>query len=430
MVVDAASQEVLTRRREIEASKRRWALKKLSPDHLRAAVIGLTWADDEEEPREDAGDEGAFDVDDGVDRLRNLMSRACDAAMPRVKRLPPKRAMYWWTDAIAELRPWTPPLTETLDPQFAGRVVDTLFPEGDGGAVLFPEVHVPEWDEELRVPGKELERAIKRVRQRKAPGPDGIPGRAWVLVAGGLADRLQRIYTACLKAGRFPKGWKRASLVLLPKVGKPADSQSAYCPICLLDEVGKIFERIIAERLVQQLSRREGRGISDDQFGFRAGRSTIDAITRIIARVGKVTSQGGVFLGVGFDVQNPFNSLPWPVIGEALLELGVSPYMVRVIADYFRDRGLMFTDGEGVLRTRVVGCGVPQGFGTHVARAVPKAKAMANSLARLLPNLGGAGGRVRRLYAMTVHSVLLYGAPIWAEKVAENPALMRQLVGV
>ncbi|XP_024885679.1 uncharacterized protein LOC112463489 [Temnothorax curvispinosus] len=63
---------------------------------------------------------------------------------------------------------------------------------------------------------------------------------------------------------------------------------------------------------------------------------------------------------------------------------------------------------------------------------------MANSLARLLPNLGGAGGHVRRLYAMTgtvmhsdaMHSVLLYGAPIWADKVSNSPALLRQLVGV
>ncbi|KMQ90209.1 reverse transcriptase [Lasius niger] len=38
------------------------------------------------------------------------------------------------------------------------------------------------------------------------------------------------------------------------------------------------------------------------------------------------------------------------------------------------------------------------------------------SLCRLLPNLGGPEGSVRRLYAGTVHSMLLYGAPVWAEK--------------
>ncbi|XP_024868367.1 uncharacterized protein LOC112452403 [Temnothorax curvispinosus] len=55
---------------------------------------------------------------------------------------------------------------------------------------------------------------------------------------------------------------------------------------------------------------------------------------------------------------------------------------------------------------------------------------MANGLTRLLPNLGGPGGHVRRLYATTVHSVLLYGAPVWAERVEENPTLCRRLVAV
>ncbi|XP_077275682.1 uncharacterized protein LOC143904700 [Temnothorax americanus] len=48
---------------------------------------------------------------------------------------------------------------------------------------------------------------------------------------------------------------------------------------------------------------------------------------------------------------------------------------------------------------------------------------MANSLARILPNIGGASGHVRRLYVATVHSVLLYGAPIWWEKVGGSTHL-------
>ena len=40
---------------------------------------------------------------------------------------------------------------------------------------------------------------------------------------------------------------------------------------------------------------------------------------------------------------------------------------------------------------------------------------MAAALSRLLPNLGGPDGRVRRMYAGIVNSVALYGAPIWAE---------------
>ncbi|XP_071579937.1 uncharacterized protein [Temnothorax nylanderi] len=66
-------------------------------------------------------------------------------------------------------------------------------------------------------------------------------------------------------------------------------------------------------------------------------------------------------------------------------------------------------------------------FGEHVARVAPKARRVANNLARLLPNIGGASGGARRLYVATVLSVLLYAAPIWWEKVGKSPHLSRQM---
>ncbi|XP_011629985.1 uncharacterized protein LOC105422343 [Pogonomyrmex barbatus] len=45
---------------------------------------------------------------------------------------------------------------------------------------------------------------------------------------------------------------------------------------------------------------------------------------------------------------------------------------------------------------------------------------MMNALCRLLPNLGGPGAAVRRLYVNTVLSVLLYGAPVWAIAMAAS----------
>lgn len=55
-------------------------------------------------------------------------------------------------------------------------------------------------------------------------------------------------------------------------------------------------------------------------------------------------------------------------------------------------------------------------FRQHFARLVPRADKVAVSLGRLLPNLGGPDGRVRRLYCGIVHAVALYGAPVWARE--------------
>lgn len=54
-------------------------------------------------------------------------------------------------------------------------------------------------------------------------------------------------------------------------------------------------------------------------------------------------------------------------------------------------------------------------FKEHVAYAAARAQKMLTSLSRLMPNVGGPREPRRRLLVSVVHSVLLYGAPVWAE---------------
>ncbi|XP_012218533.1 uncharacterized protein [Linepithema humile] len=63
-------------------------------------------------------------------------------------------------------------------------------------------------------------------------------------------------------------------------------------------------------------------------------------------------------------------------------------------------------------------------FTQHFDAVAPRVDRMANALCRLLPNLGGPGAKVRHLYANTVRSVSLYGAPIWAEDLMANKRVM------
>ena len=265
-----------------------------------------------------------------------------------------------------KLRPWAPPLTETLEPRLLEDVVSALFPHR--------AEHVPPvmsslsedqgGDHVAEVPGvseEELDAAVRRLRAKKtAPGPDGIPGRVWVLTAKTLGDRLRRLFSACLETGQFPSEWKTGRLVLLKKDGRPADSPSAYRPIVLLDEVEKLFERVIAGRLIEHL---EGAGpdLSDCQFGFRAGRSTIDAILRVKARSEEVVARGGVVLAVSLDIANAFNTMPWACIREALKYHNVPPYLSRIIGAYLSDRYVAYPVRGGREERRGMSCGVPQG---------------------------------------------------------------------
>lgn len=271
-----------------------------------------------------------------------------------------------------KLRPWAPPLTESLQPQLLEQVVSTLFP---GQAEHVPPAMAPPGTEsrvdaeaaaaeEEEVPGVsegELGAAVLRLRAKnKAPGPDGIPGRAWVLALDELGDRFRRLLDACLRTGRFPALWKTGRLVLLKKDGRPAESPSAYRPIVMLDEADKLFERVIANRLIRHLGE-VGPDLSDEQFGFRVGRSTVDAILRVKAYSEDAVAQGGVMLAVSLDIANAFNTLPWACVGEALKYHRVPPYLCRIVGAYLSERYVSYPGRDGHLHRREMSCGVPQG---------------------------------------------------------------------
>ncbi|XP_032690467.1 uncharacterized protein LOC116853467 [Odontomachus brunneus] len=79
---------------------------------------------------------------------------------------------------LQRLRSWAPPVTETLEPPLLDNVVGALFPE-EGPPPLPYEGPPPDWNEEWEVSGDEMTRAARRLGEaKKAPGPDGVPGRA------------------------------------------------------------------------------------------------------------------------------------------------------------------------------------------------------------------------------------------------------------
>jgi hypothetical protein len=88
-----------------------------------------------------------------------------------------------------------------------------------------------EWREEFRITEEELREATRKMASRDvAPGPDGIPGRAWAETMDIMAPRLRHLFSRCLKEGVSPRAWRTGRLALLRKVGRPLDSPSGRLP--------------------------------------------------------------------------------------------------------------------------------------------------------------------------------------------------------
>ncbi|CAB0030715.1 unnamed protein product [Trichogramma brassicae] len=249
------------------------------------------------------------------------------------------------------------------EPELVRQAVSTLFPRVATLRIRLPARTYEERIPEVSVVG--LRGACRRVRDQAAPGPDGIPNLALKAAVGACKDVFRRVFTACLREGCFPACWKRQRLVLMLKPGKPAFEPSSYRPLCMLDTAGKLLERIIADRL--EAFTKGPAGLADSQFGFRKGRSTIDAIQKVLS-IAKAAISGKRYhrgtkkycVIVTLDVKNAFNSARWNHILSALEKMGVPHYLRRIIASYFSDRVLEYCTDNGA-ETYSVAAGVPQG---------------------------------------------------------------------
>lgn len=59
-------------------------------------------------------------------------------------------------------------------------------------------------------------------------------------------------------------------------------------------------------------------------------------------------------------------------------------------------------------------------FRQHFVQLTPRLGKVATALSRFLPNIGGPRAVVRKMYTNVLHSMILYGAPIWADRMKED----------
>ena len=132
--------------------------------------------------------------------------------------------------------------------------------------------------------------------------------------AEGWKDVLQLLQERSVKMEKLARALGFIQQVILRNnpghVNKPVGDASSYRPICLLDTMGKLLEEMILQRLQGQIVRENG--LSENQFGFRNGRSTVDAIQAVVdiatkARRG-IGKRKGFCALISIDIRNAFNT--------------------------------------------------------------------------------------------------------------------------
>ena len=112
--------------------------------------------------------------------------------------------------------------------------------------------------------------------------------------------------------------------------------------------MGKLLEGMILLRLKGHMVGENG--LSENQFGFRKGRSTVDAIQAVVdiaTKARRGTAKRKRFWAfISIDIRNAFHTARWNICIGAMVRKKVPDYLLRMIDDYLSDSCLKMAPGK------------------------------------------------------------------------------------
>ena len=123
----------------------------------------------------------------------------------------------------------------------------------------------------------EFRSAISKYSDSLAPGPDKLIWRhlKFIIKDDSCLTNIVNIADACINLGHWPEYFKISSTIIIPKPNKPSyDQLKAFHPIVLLNTIGKLIEKVVADRL--QFTVTSNNFIHLSQLGRLKFKSTTD----------------------------------------------------------------------------------------------------------------------------------------------------------
>ncbi|KAL3984483.1 hypothetical protein ACER0C_016108 [Sarotherodon galilaeus] len=99
----------------------------------------------------------------------------------------------------------------------------------------------------------QVRRELRRIKVKKAAGPDGISSRVVRSCADQLCGVMEHLFNLSLRLGRVPQLWKTSCVVPVPKTSRPKDL-NGYRPVALTSHLMKTLERLVLAQLLRLVS--------------------------------------------------------------------------------------------------------------------------------------------------------------------------------
>ena len=202
----------------------------------------------------------------------------------------------------------------------------------------------------------EVTSAIRRLKNGKAPGEDGVCAEMLKAEEQVTPQILQRILQDIWDKEDIPSDWKKGVIVKLPKKGDLTDCNN-WRGITLLSLTSKVFNRIILQRITSAVDNI----LRQEQACFRKGRSCIDHIF-VLRQILEQSREWNSTLYVAFvDFEKAFDSLHRKSLWKILRHYGIPQKLVDIIKSLYENFECRVTHSNNLTEPFKVNTGVKQG---------------------------------------------------------------------
>ncbi|KAK2708874.1 hypothetical protein QYM36_014488, partial [Artemia franciscana] len=173
---------------------------------------------------------------------------------------------------------------------------------------------------------REVNEVVKNL-PNTTPGDDLIYPDFFKRLPEIWMKELLKIINIAWKSGYFPKIWKKGTAIMISKPGKDSEKIENFRFITLLPELGKVYERLVKNRLSWLIE--EKKGLKDYQCGFRRNRSTLENLVLLQRDALYVLQNGKIMIVVFLDVRGAFDNLVHRKMLEGMMAMGLVGNIVQ-----------------------------------------------------------------------------------------------------
>lgn len=257
-------------------------------------------------------------------------------------------------------------LPENLtDPQlinnhFSQMTADSGESPASDGAFLFLDIdHVvlPGLMNFIVVEESIIEKYLSQI-QTTSSDFDGLNINLIKLCCPIILPYLTHIVNSCLLECIFPRRWKTAVCVPIPKCTQPKQIEDLRL-ISLLPVFSKILEKVMSAQLREHLTTNNLLPLR--QSGFRPAHSCTTALLDITDDILSATDRGEVTVMILLDFSKAFDTVDHETLLAVLPRFGLSESALSLISSFLDERVQYVRVGSQVSNCKAVKRGVPQG---------------------------------------------------------------------